>query len=104
MDAGRTEKEKQYEESCKKGEGGIVTSVVIMRWMAACHGWLVNGIDACLLSLSAACRGGGGVDTILSCASILHVGAEAYGLLMPSLALGNNIIGKGGQQKKREKG
>ena len=96
MDAGCTEKEKQYKESCKKGEGGIVTSVVIMRWMAACHGWLVNGIDARLLSLSAACGGGGGgVDTILSCASILHVGAEAYGLLMPSLALGNNIVGKG---------
>ena len=57
MDAGRAEKEKQYKETCKKGEGGIVTSVVIMRRMAACHGWLVNGIDACLLSLSAVCGG-----------------------------------------------
>lgn len=59
-------------------------------------------MHACFHSLQLA--GEGGVDTILSCASILHVGAEAYGLLMPSLALGNNIIGKGGQQKKREKG
>lgn len=74
MDAGCTEKEKQYKESCKKGEGGIVTSVVIMRWMAACHGWLVNGIDARLLSLSAAC--GGGVST-QSC----HV--PAYCMLVP---------------------
>lgn len=38
-------------------------------------------------------------DIILSCANILHVDAEAYGLLMPSLALGNNIIKKGGGRK-----
>ena len=41
-------------------------------------------------------------DTILSCANILHVGAEAYGLLMPSLAPGNNIIESGRKYSKRK--
>lgn len=38
-------------------------------------------------------------DTILSCANILHVGAEAYGQLMPSFASGNNISEMGGKGK-----
>ena len=74
--------------------------MVIMWRMSSCHGWLVNAIDARTLSLSA--KGG---DTILSCANILHVGAEAYGLLMPSPAPGNNIIkrmGGGGIRGKVE--
>lgn len=41
-------------------------------------------------------------DTILSCANILHVGAEAYGLLMPSPAPGNNIIKRRGRGDKRK--
>lgn len=40
--------------------------------------------------------------TILSCASILHVGAEAYGWLMPCLAPGNNIIERGENKRKVE--
>lgn len=40
--------------------------------------------------------------TILSCASILHVGAEAYGWLMPCLAPGNNIIKRGENKRKVE--
>lgn len=47
-------------------------------------------------------------DTILSCANILHVGAEAYGQLMPSFASGNNISemggeGEGGSKRKYER-
>lgn len=38
----------------------------------------------------------------MSCANILHVGAEAYGLLMPSLAPGNNIIERGRNKRKVE--
>lgn len=41
-------------------------------------------------------------DTILSCANKLHVGAKAYGLLMPSLAPGNNIIERGSKKRKVE--
>lgn len=80
-------------------ESGTETFVVIMGPMAACHGWLVNGVAGPLPSLSAARRGR---STILSCASILHFGAEAYGWLMPSLASGNNIIENGGNKREFE--
>lgn len=70
-----------------------------MWWTAVCHGWLVNGIDARLLSLSAACRG----DAMLSCANILHIGAEVYELPVQSLALGNNIIEREGEWEKIKK-
>lgn len=71
-DARRTKKAVQR--VVQEGKAGIVTSVVIMWWIAACHGRLVNGIDARLLSLCSLQRG----DTILSCANILHVGTLVH--------------------------
>lgn len=70
-----------------------------MWWTAACHSWLMNSIDARLLSLPTASRG----DTMLSCANILHVCAKVYELLMPSLALGNNIKEREGEWEKIRK-
>lgn len=53
-----TGQEKSTMEVKEEERRGRVPSVVIMWRMAACHGWLVNGIDARPLSLSASMQRG----------------------------------------------
>lgn len=79
---------------CKSRVGGVGGAV----WLS-CGGWLLVTVG-CWMVLTLALHslqwgGEGWGATILACANILHVGpTEAYGLLMPSLAPGNNVADK----------